>query len=56
MTAEPAYCAKCGMPVVRDWAGWTHKLPPMSATERRRYRHVVTVLRFGTPTKGDTAS
>jgi hypothetical protein len=36
-------CATCGMPVARDYSGWTHRLPPMAATDRRRYRHVVRV-------------
>jgi hypothetical protein len=36
-------CQACGMPVARDHAGWTHRLPPMSATDRRRYRHIVKV-------------
>jgi hypothetical protein len=35
-------CAKCGMPIIRDHAGWIHKLPPMPMAERRKYRHVIT--------------
>lgn len=34
-------CDTCGMPVARDYGGWSHRLPPMGAAERRKYRHVV---------------
>lgn len=36
-------CEKCGMPVTKDWSGWMHLLPAMSASERKKYRHVVVV-------------
>lgn len=37
-------CAKCGLPVTKDWAGYSHKVPAgTSMQDRRKYRHVIRI-------------